>query len=556
MGQITYIYLQNPWTLTVILHHLTISNKNKQMKVIKIQLGEINRLTHIMTFDDLTAYSVETFCINSPLSVRYRDEEGDFITVSSEQEFVEALSVMSGLGAKVPKFEIVSQIRTEAQTQTQTQGIHDRVFCDECDRVAYISGIRYKCSGRPDFDLCGACEAKRPQPFPMLKIYNPTQAPAEVQVQVQESRRECSVPPWLKESVVRRNNSSHLLLKNAAGMQMFPGRGRYSQVFYCGRQLGTALIPHSNGRCGPSNGPQCPDCKNAQANLQKSAKVNQPKIPVAQSRDNSHDDNDFNKREEQETDDAKEETKSMLPELVHKEESVQIESISTDCFEAELLTDITFAPGSTVLCGASLIKTWLVRNSGAIPWSEKVRIGEVEIERQVAPGETTEVSVRLTAPLLPGPYQQSFQLATPHGVNFGPELSVDLIISDEEDNGGWQVLNASMFFDADENIPLPASMPNFDQEAQEEAETSYGCDEATIWATELALLSDMGFSDPKVVLPVLKHYMSIPISSDTALDARLNAKEIQEVICALLSSPASETTSSVSETTSSSCLYY
>lgn len=36
------------------------------------------------------------------------------------------------------------------------------------------------------------------------------------------------------------------------------------RVFYCGRNLGTDLIPGSNGRCGPGDGPQCPDCRASQ----------------------------------------------------------------------------------------------------------------------------------------------------------------------------------------------------------------------------------------------------------------------------------------------------
>lgn len=31
-------------------------------------------------------------------------------------------------------------------------------------------------------------------------------------------------------------------------------------LLYCGRFLGTKAIPWSDGRCGPTNGPQCVDC--------------------------------------------------------------------------------------------------------------------------------------------------------------------------------------------------------------------------------------------------------------------------------------------------------
>lgn len=36
--------------------------------------------------------------------------------------------------------------------------------------------------------------------------------------------------------------------------------GRDGLTLYCGRYLGTTVIPRSDGRCGPNNGPQCPDC--------------------------------------------------------------------------------------------------------------------------------------------------------------------------------------------------------------------------------------------------------------------------------------------------------
>mmetsp|Transcript_6809 Transcript_6809/g.15771 ORF Transcript_6809/g.15771 Transcript_6809/m.15771 type:complete len:463 (-) Transcript_6809:154-1542(-) len=39
----------------------------------------------------------------------------------------------------------------------------------------------------------------------------------------------------------------------------------YTGTFYCGRVLGTAAIPGSDGRCGPANGPQCASCKRFQA---------------------------------------------------------------------------------------------------------------------------------------------------------------------------------------------------------------------------------------------------------------------------------------------------
>ena len=48
-------------------------------------------------------------------------------------------------------------------------------------------------------------------------------------------------------------------MKNMAGVEMKPGTD--GVTYYCGRRMGKDIIPHSDGRCGPSNGPQCPDCR-------------------------------------------------------------------------------------------------------------------------------------------------------------------------------------------------------------------------------------------------------------------------------------------------------
>ena len=55
---------------------------------------------------------------------------------------------------------------------------------------------------------------------------------------------------------------------NDQGAAVLPGSvrgdwdGRHN--LYCGRRLGTAAIPGSDGRCGPNNGPQCQSCKRLQ----------------------------------------------------------------------------------------------------------------------------------------------------------------------------------------------------------------------------------------------------------------------------------------------------
>lgn len=69
--------------------------------------------------------------------------------------------------------------------------IHLGYTCDGCG-MAPIKGIRYKCSVRPDYDLCAACEDKLDVPHPMIKIRAPQKQP--VQVAVLEQKDKCEIP--------------------------------------------------------------------------------------------------------------------------------------------------------------------------------------------------------------------------------------------------------------------------------------------------------------------------------------------------------------------------
>jgi hypothetical protein len=61
---------------------------------------------------------------------------------------------------------------------------HVDVTCTHC-KASPIVGPRYKCTARPDYDLCAACEATTAtdgaQPHAMIKIYDPRHHPAHIE---------------------------------------------------------------------------------------------------------------------------------------------------------------------------------------------------------------------------------------------------------------------------------------------------------------------------------------------------------------------------------------
>jgi len=68
-----------------------------------------------------------------------------------------------------------------------------------------------------------------------------------------------------RDSDVRHNDDgAPLKLSAQAGHQ---------QYYYCGRNMGVATIPGSDGRCGPSNGPQCPSCARFQQSSRSGAGI-------------------------------------------------------------------------------------------------------------------------------------------------------------------------------------------------------------------------------------------------------------------------------------------
>ena len=121
------------------------------------------------------------------ISYRWVDEEGDTVTLSSQMELDIALFVMIKCQGRLAKFQVIAdkKISEDKKESDGNQAVHPRITCDGC-RSYPLTGIRYKCTVRNDFDLCENCESKSVQPYPMIKIYKPEQRPAAIFVAVNE----------------------------------------------------------------------------------------------------------------------------------------------------------------------------------------------------------------------------------------------------------------------------------------------------------------------------------------------------------------------------------
>ncbi len=97
---------------------------------------------------------------------------------------------------------------------------------------------------------------------------------------------------------------------------------------------------------------------------------------------------------------------------------------------ASFVGDVTIYDGATFTPGATFTKTWRLKNIGTRTWTtdyDLVFVGGANLDAKarvplpynVSPGQTVDVSVRLTAPDEPGTYTGLWQLRNTSGVLFG-----------------------------------------------------------------------------------------------------------------------------------------
>jgi len=125
-------------------------------------------------------YLQEKLCLVFPqlkqkiFSVTWTDDDGDMVTIATDEELIIALTEMPGPVYKL-KVDVKSPKKTDdaMNDSNQDSQIHHGVTCDVCEKTP-IEGNRYKCVVCDDFDLCGSCEAAGRHPgHNMMRISNP-----------------------------------------------------------------------------------------------------------------------------------------------------------------------------------------------------------------------------------------------------------------------------------------------------------------------------------------------------------------------------------------------
>jgi hypothetical protein len=114
-------------------------------------------------------------------------------------------------------------------------------------------------------------------------------------------------------------------------------------------------------------------------------------------------------------------------------------------YDADFVEDVTIPDDSEIEPDTAFVKTWRMRNSGTCAWEpgaawvfvsgDQMGGPDSVVVPAVAPGETADISVNLTAPDEPGTYTGYWQLSRPGGGDqFGTRSYVRIIVPAEEES--------------------------------------------------------------------------------------------------------------------------
>jgi hypothetical protein len=112
---------------------------------------------------------------------------------------------------------------------------------------------------------------------------------------------------------------------------------------------------------------------------------------------------------------------------------------STVAYRINGYTNVTYPDNSEVMPGTTFVKTWRLTNAGSATWTPDFKLifvggnamgakGYILLGKKVAPGDSIEVSLTLTAPSTPDTYVGKWMLQTTDGQNFGLGENGDVAI--------------------------------------------------------------------------------------------------------------------------------
>lgn len=110
------------------------------------------------------------------------------------------------------------------------------------------------------------------------------------------------------------------------------------------------------------------------------------------------------------------------------------------CDNAAFVADVSIPDGTSINAGAEFLKTWRIKNTGTCTWKADYRLiyaypangpfanGIATVGKDVAPGESIDLSVTLKAPAEKGSYTGAWRMANASGFAFGEFVTVAITV--------------------------------------------------------------------------------------------------------------------------------
>ncbi|XP_040296806.1 sequestosome-1 isoform X2 [Bufo bufo] len=149
--------------VTVKAYLLGKDESHKEIRRFTLQLGKGKSASQPSSCELLTSKVTEVFqgLRGGTFQMFYRDEEGDLVAFSTDEELDMGLEMVNDGVFRLyikEKRECKREHRAHCGSENTQNVVHPNVTCDGCDGP--VVGNRYKCLICPDYDLCNTCEAK------------------------------------------------------------------------------------------------------------------------------------------------------------------------------------------------------------------------------------------------------------------------------------------------------------------------------------------------------------------------------------------------------------
>ena len=168
----------------------------KQLSLKLVRGEEIRKLPSVPASFQLLKSVLRDMYGSCDFALKYRDEEGDLITVATDEELREAQESASGPSLKllltpsqpspeaIPKPEgclakgksqfLRDLVRSHVSATVgfPAPAVHPNVTCDGCGQFPLV-GVRHKCSVCPNFDYCEGCMSRNDHGHSFRSIQEP-----------------------------------------------------------------------------------------------------------------------------------------------------------------------------------------------------------------------------------------------------------------------------------------------------------------------------------------------------------------------------------------------